>query len=397
MNEQDPKSPVGTLAANELESPKHMLIELRVLWKNSAIRVLHLSPGQSFFIRRHGHEQPDCVVVDAPELPKDSNDWSVVQYGAAGPVMLIPPRTAYETKLTSTDNSEGLVREIAGDTAVSIPIAQGSSTRCSFGSLDLECTLLPAPKALHGRKLRDRAMTTVTLASAFVVLSGLAVTWHTAGERDERLASPSHEANLEALISASTSRTPAEEHSDFAAREANANARNPRYQHHNYVVGGAYQSLCCDRGPVGENGLPLGAVSPFELGGLSLASLGDGASFCCNEPQRARHLRPIVRDDPPIASETPADPRVTRVFHQHRDELRDCLAQTLTQRPDAAGRIQLRIDTNRTGEVLSAHVHANGTGETLLGNCIENRVERWRFAPSAEGRSFDFALTVEGQ
>ncbi|HVI03531.1 MAG TPA: VIT domain-containing protein [Enhygromyxa sp.] len=77
---------------------------------------------------------------------------------------------------------------------------------------------------------------------------------------------------------------------------------------------------------------------------------------------------------------------IRRIVRAHINEVRGCYNTALTRNPATTGRVAILFTIMRSGEVTSAVVEINETGDTKLGSCIAARAKTWRF-PEVEGGS----------
>lgn len=76
---------------------------------------------------------------------------------------------------------------------------------------------------------------------------------------------------------------------------------------------------------------------------------------------------------------------VKGVVEKYFGQLTYCYETRLKGNPDLGGRVE--VEWNVTGgRVTSAYVFANTTGDQELGECIVNKIERWRFPNGVEGQ-----------
>ncbi|TVQ92816.1 MAG: hypothetical protein EA397_06600 [Deltaproteobacteria bacterium] len=75
---------------------------------------------------------------------------------------------------------------------------------------------------------------------------------------------------------------------------------------------------------------------------------------------------------------------VDAVIRQRSGQLQACYEEQLRGDPSLSGRVEVQFNIRR-GRVTSAQVIGNTSGNTALGDCIVNRIRRWRFADDVDG------------
>jgi len=91
---------------------------------------------------------------------------------------------------------------------------------------------------------------------------------------------------------------------------------------------------------------------------------------------------------------------IRRVIQRHINEVRFCYEQELNQRPDIAGRVQVKFIISPSGAVQAANVENSTLGAARAEQCIAQAVRRWTFpAPDGGGIvvvSYPFVLEAAG-
>jgi len=91
---------------------------------------------------------------------------------------------------------------------------------------------------------------------------------------------------------------------------------------------------------------------------------------------------------------------IRRVIQRHINEVRFCYEQELNQRPDLAGRVQVKFIISPSGAVQAANVESSTLGAARAEQCIATAVRRWTFpAPDGGGIvivSYPFVLEAAG-
>ncbi len=91
---------------------------------------------------------------------------------------------------------------------------------------------------------------------------------------------------------------------------------------------------------------------------------------------------------------------IRRVIQRHINEVRFCYEQELNQRPDIAGRVQVKFIIAPSGAVQAANVEDTTLGAARAEQCIAQAVRRWTFpAPDGGGIvvvSYPFVLEAAG-
>ncbi len=96
------------------------------------------------------------------------------------------------------------------------------------------------------------------------------------------------------------------------------------------------------------------------------------------------------RYDPAVSNESlesssPLDRELIRqVIHSHRDQIRYCYEQMLTQAPDLGGKVAIRFVISGEGVVTASHVTESSTASAQLDNCVAGRARTWVF-PKPKG------------
>jgi outer membrane biosynthesis protein TonB len=125
-------------------------------------------------------------------------------------------------------------------------------------------------------------------------------------------------------------------------------------------------------------GLPAGAA-PVARGGTILVEEASGSP----EPP------------PPPAGEEKRF--IGEYVAAHTDDVRDCYARRLLERPTLQGRLLVRFDIGPSGRVIGAT--AEGLGDSQLVLCVVAAVRRWEFErPRSGGKLrilFPFRLAPE--
>ncbi len=91
---------------------------------------------------------------------------------------------------------------------------------------------------------------------------------------------------------------------------------------------------------------------------------------------------------------------IRRVIQRHINEVRFCYEQELNQRPDIAGRVQIKFIISPSGAVQASNVENSTLGAARAEQCIAQAVRRWTFpAPDGGGIvvvSYPFVLEAAG-
>ncbi len=72
---------------------------------------------------------------------------------------------------------------------------------------------------------------------------------------------------------------------------------------------------------------------------------------------------------------------IRRVIRQHINEVKHCYDKGLMSKPDLEGRISVKFTITANGSVGNAKVTESSLGDTKVGQCVADAVERWVFEP----------------
>jgi Ca-activated chloride channel family protein len=75
---------------------------------------------------------------------------------------------------------------------------------------------------------------------------------------------------------------------------------------------------------------------------------------------------------------------IRRVIHFHLNEVKFCYEKELLQNPRLAGRVELKLVSDGTGNVTSAAISASTLGNAAVESCIAAAARRWTF-PAVQG------------
>lgn len=201
MSHSAEQSAFRASVASDLENPKHTLIELRILWENTVLRVLHLAPTQPFVLARKGLEKPHSLVIDAPELAAMNAPWTLIAHTTDGPTLMVPPGAAYRVQRADLgDTLETPARAETLDGVTKLPLQRTQIVECTVGGLSFQCRLVFAAKHLRMRQRRDRAMLVASVVSAALVASVLTLSWRASWGRDSLLSDDFDQDRLAELI-----------------------------------------------------------------------------------------------------------------------------------------------------------------------------------------------------
>ena len=91
---------------------------------------------------------------------------------------------------------------------------------------------------------------------------------------------------------------------------------------------------------------------------------------------------------------------IRRVIREHRREIRSCYESQLRTDPTLEGRVVVRFTISADGSVASASIAESDVASDAVGECMANRVERWRFPETENGGlvrvSYPFVFTSGG-
>ncbi len=76
---------------------------------------------------------------------------------------------------------------------------------------------------------------------------------------------------------------------------------------------------------------------------------------------------------------------IQRITRQHRRELQHCFEMALRDNPGLAGRIVMNWVVAPNGSVVSSGVHESTMNSSTVGNCMAQRIRRWRFPEPVDG------------
>jgi TonB family protein len=71
--------------------------------------------------------------------------------------------------------------------------------------------------------------------------------------------------------------------------------------------------------------------------------------------------------------------------------IRACYERELKRNPSLAGKVTIQFTIEERGNVSGVKVAENTTGDTAVGQCVANAIQRFRFNPGPEGGSVTFA------
>lgn len=133
-----------------------------------------------------------------------------------------------------------------------------------------------------------------------------------------------------------------------------------------------------DIGSGGPRGRPSG---PGEDAVITLGQIGDPRAVAVEELATTVLVEVIV-EEPESA---PADVDAVRaVVTGNRGQLKWCYEQRAKLDPDLSGRVEVVWNVH-DGRVTAADLLVDGTGDAELGQCVVERVRRWRFPHGVEG------------
>ena len=88
---------------------------------------------------------------------------------------------------------------------------------------------------------------------------------------------------------------------------------------------------------------------------------------------------------------------VQLVVRHHLPQLRPCYARAQKKVAGVRGVVEVQFSVNKSGQVASATVHRNSTGQSELGQCIINKLKKWRFPRPVGGEmTFIYPFKIRG-
>jgi TonB family protein len=151
-------------------------------------------------------------------------------------------------------------------------------------------------------------------------------------------------------------------------------------------------------GGTGEGTIGLGNVGTIGHGGGGGSGSGYGRGAGGFRGRNAKV--PKIRSGNADVRGSLSKEVIRRVIQRHINEVRFCYEQELNQRPDLAGRVQVKFIISPSGAVQAANVENSSLGAARAEQCIAQAVRRWTFpAPDGGGIvvvSYPFVLEAAG-
>ncbi len=127
----------------------------------------------------------------------------------------------------------------------------------------------------------------------------------------------------------------------------------------------------------GGHTIGMGGIHSHGRGGRD-PGYGVVGGLCGGLPCKDRPDLPLPTVDGPIVIGMDKE-LIRAVIHRHRQEIRYCYEQSLTQHPDAAGKTSVKFVINAAGTVPSSHVVDSTMHDPELETCVADRVRTWEF------------------
>ncbi|MCB9531630.1 MAG: TonB family protein [Myxococcales bacterium] len=167
-------------------------------------------------------------------------------------------------------------------------------------------------------------------------------------------------------------------------------------------VGASYGSrgLGSYGGGIGGGGRFIGG-GPLGAGGFGIRGgrAGGDGSIGREGASISREARvPTVQIGSDVAIEGQLDRElIARVIREHRREVRACYEAELQSNPELQGLVKVAFVIAADGQVAGARISESTLGNDAVGQCIANRVRRWRFPEPRGGGTvnvnYPFVLT----